>query len=71
MTHGMTELMTLTRSRAWSHQGSPVAEYCFDSVEVRHRPASLTSTIWKSRSGASRAAAWAEGQKSSRMSVLG
>ncbi|OXM63135.1 terminase [Amycolatopsis vastitatis] len=38
MTHGMTELMTLTRSRAWSHHGNPVAEYCFDSVEVRHPP---------------------------------
>jgi hypothetical protein len=38
MTHGMTELMTLTRSRAWSHHGNPVAEFCFDSVEVRHPP---------------------------------
>jgi hypothetical protein len=34
----MTELMTLTRSRAWSHHGNPVAEYCFDSVAVRHPP---------------------------------
>jgi phage terminase large subunit-like protein len=38
MTHGMTELMTLTRSRAWSHHGNPVAEFCFESVEVRHPP---------------------------------
>ncbi|WP_237048122.1 terminase large subunit [Lentzea guizhouensis] len=36
MTHGMTELMALTKSRTWSHHGNPVAEYCFDSVEVRH-----------------------------------
>lgn len=38
MTHGMTELMTLTRSRSWSHHGNPVAAFCFDSVEVRHPP---------------------------------
>ncbi|GAA0256703.1 hypothetical protein GCM10010492_67030 [Saccharothrix mutabilis subsp. mutabilis] len=38
MTHGMTELMTLTRSRGWSHHGNPVAEWCFDAVEVRHPP---------------------------------
>lgn len=38
MTHGMTELMALTKSRGWSHHGNPVAEFCFDSVEVRHPP---------------------------------
>lgn len=38
MTHGMTELMTLTRSRGWSHHGNPVAAFCFDNVEVRHPP---------------------------------
>jgi phage terminase large subunit-like protein len=27
MSHGMTELMTLTRSRDWSHHGNPVAEF--------------------------------------------
>jgi phage terminase large subunit-like protein len=36
MTHGMTELMALTKSRGWSHHGNPVAEFCFDSVEIRH-----------------------------------
>ncbi|GAA1292012.1 terminase large subunit [Saccharothrix xinjiangensis] len=38
MTAGMTELMALTKSRRWSHHGNPVAEWCFDSVEVRHPP---------------------------------
>jgi phage terminase large subunit-like protein len=38
MTAGMTELMALTKSRGWSHHGNPVAEFCFDSVEVRHPP---------------------------------
>jgi phage terminase large subunit-like protein len=38
MTHGMTELMTLTRSRAWSHHANPVAAWCFDNVEVRSPP---------------------------------
>lgn len=34
---GMTELMALTRAKAWSHHGNPVAEFCFDSVEVRRQ----------------------------------
>ncbi|WP_257902260.1 hypothetical protein [Saccharothrix obliqua] len=38
MTHGMNKLMALTRSRSWSHHGNPVAEWCFDAVEVRHPP---------------------------------
>ncbi|NUT47336.1 MAG: terminase large subunit [Saccharothrix sp.] len=38
MTAGMTELMALTKSRGWSHHGNPVAEWCFDAVEVRHPP---------------------------------
>lgn len=32
----MTELMALTKSRTWSHHANPVAEWCFDAVEVRH-----------------------------------
>jgi len=36
MTYGMTELMALTKSRGWAHHGNPVAEWCFDAVEVRH-----------------------------------
>jgi phage terminase large subunit-like protein len=35
MTHGMTELMALTKSRGWSHHNNPVAAFCFDNVEVR------------------------------------
>lgn len=35
MSHGMTELMAMTRSRTWSHHGNPVASWCFDNVEVR------------------------------------
>jgi phage terminase large subunit-like protein len=31
----MKELMRLTVSRAWNHQGHPVARWCFDSVEVK------------------------------------
>jgi phage terminase large subunit-like protein len=38
MTYGMTELMELTKSRGWAHHGNPVAEWCFDAVEVRHPP---------------------------------
>lgn len=38
MTAGMTEIMALTKSRGWSHHGNPVAEFCFDSVEVRRPP---------------------------------
>jgi phage terminase large subunit-like protein len=38
MTAGMNEVMALTKSRRWSHHGNPVAEWCFDSVEVRHPP---------------------------------
>lgn len=38
MSYGMTELMALTKSRAWGHHGNPVAEWCFDAVEVRHPP---------------------------------
>ncbi|WP_169735444.1 terminase large subunit [Actinokineospora inagensis] len=38
MTHGMTELMALTKSRNWSHHGNPIAAFCFDNVEVRHPP---------------------------------
>lgn len=36
LTYGMTELMALTKSRTWSHHANPVAEWCFDAVEVRH-----------------------------------
>ncbi|MFE0021919.1 terminase large subunit [Amycolatopsis sp. NPDC059021] len=36
LTFGMTELMALTKSRGWSHHAHPVAEWCFDAVEVRH-----------------------------------
>jgi phage terminase large subunit-like protein len=35
LTPGMTEVMALTRSRAWSHHANPVAAWCFDNVEVR------------------------------------
>jgi phage terminase large subunit-like protein len=38
MTYGMTELMALTKSRGWTHHANPVAQWCFDSVEVRHPP---------------------------------
>jgi phage terminase large subunit-like protein len=36
LTYGMTELMALTKSRTWSHHANPLAEWCFDAVEVRH-----------------------------------
>ncbi|MEC3981661.1 hypothetical protein [Amycolatopsis sp. H20-H5] len=36
LTYGMTELMALTKSRTWSHHANPVAEWCFDAVEVRY-----------------------------------
>jgi phage terminase large subunit-like protein len=35
LTPGLNDLMTLTRTKAWSHHGNPVARFCFDSVEVR------------------------------------
>lgn len=38
MTLGMTELMALTKSRGWSHHANPVAEWCFNNVEVRTPP---------------------------------
>ncbi|WP_010316581.1 hypothetical protein [Saccharopolyspora spinosa] len=38
LTFGMTELMALTKSRGWTHHANPVAEWCFDAVEVRHPP---------------------------------
>lgn len=31
----MKELMRLTESRAWRHQGHPVARWCFDAVQVK------------------------------------
>ncbi|WP_246489973.1 terminase TerL endonuclease subunit [Kutzneria kofuensis] len=34
LTPGMTEVMALTRSRAWSHHANCVAAWCFDNVEV-------------------------------------
>lgn len=87
MTHGVAELMPLTRSRSWSHHGSPVAEFCFDSVEVRPRLASPTSPgltspsaagpvrdrrYAHSRGGGRRVkAARREDQESVRMEVLG
>ncbi|MEU4747044.1 terminase large subunit, partial [Actinosynnema sp. NPDC023658] len=35
---GVTEVVAPTRSRGWSQHGKPVAQWCFDSVEVRHPP---------------------------------
>jgi phage terminase large subunit-like protein len=35
MTIPMQELMSLTISGAWNHHGNPVAEFCFDNVEVK------------------------------------
>lgn len=36
MTVPMRELMALTVQNGWSHHGNPVAQFCFDSVEVKH-----------------------------------
>lgn len=38
MSPGMTELMALVRKGQFRHHGNPVAEWCFDSVEVRKAP---------------------------------
>ncbi len=37
LTMGMTELMALTKAKAWSHHANPVAAFCFDSVEVKRQ----------------------------------
>ena len=36
MTVPLRELMALTVQRLWCHHGNPVAQFCMDSVEVRH-----------------------------------
>ncbi|MEU7787673.1 terminase TerL endonuclease subunit [Amycolatopsis sp. NPDC049159] len=38
MTLGMNELMALVKTGRFLHHGNPVAEFCFDSVEVRKAP---------------------------------
>jgi phage terminase large subunit-like protein len=38
MTPGMTELMALVRTGRLAHHGNPVAQFCFDAVEVRKAP---------------------------------
>lgn len=38
MTPGMTEVMGLVKNRRFHHHGNPVAEYCFEVVEVRKAP---------------------------------
>lgn len=38
MSPGMTELMALVKKGQFRHHGNPVAEWCFDSVEVRKAP---------------------------------
>jgi phage terminase large subunit-like protein len=38
MTLGMNELMALVKTGRLLHHGNPVAEFCFDSVEVRKAP---------------------------------
>jgi phage terminase large subunit-like protein len=38
MTLGMDELMALVKTDRLLHHGNPVAEFCFDSVEVRKAP---------------------------------
>lgn len=38
MTPGMTEVMSLVRKGRFRHHGNPVAEFCFDVVEVRKAP---------------------------------
>lgn len=35
MTVPLTELMNLTTTMRWNHHGDPVAQWCFDSVEVK------------------------------------
>ena len=37
MTPGMTELMGLVKAGGFRSHGNPVAEWCFDNVEVRHQ----------------------------------
>lgn len=38
MTPGANEVMALVMTGRFAHHGNPVAEYCFDSVEVRRAP---------------------------------
>jgi phage terminase large subunit-like protein len=38
MTLGMNELMALVKTDRLLHHGNPVADFCFDSVEVRKAP---------------------------------
>lgn len=38
MTPGMDEVMALVKTSRFAHHGNPVAEFCFDSVEVRRAP---------------------------------
>lgn len=38
MTPGMNELMKLVRQRRFRHHGNPIAQFCFDMVEIRKAP---------------------------------
>lgn len=38
MTPGLVELMGLVKEQAFRHHGNPVAQWCFDNVEVRRAP---------------------------------
>lgn len=38
MTPGMTELMALVKQERFWHHGNPIANFCFDAVEVRKAP---------------------------------
>lgn len=38
MTPGMNELMKLVRKHRFRHHGNPVAQFCFDMVEIRKAP---------------------------------
>lgn len=38
MTPGLTELMALVKQEKFRHHGNPVAEWCFDNVEMRKAP---------------------------------
>lgn len=38
MTPGMVELMGLVKTEEFRHHGNPVAEWCFDNVQVRRAP---------------------------------
>lgn len=38
MTPGMNEIMKLNRQRRFRHHGNPIAQFCFDMVEIRKAP---------------------------------